>query len=553
MGFNVERMRNEFDTPNQTGGAFNFGTLANFLRNVPSRFGALYPTSDTTRDMSETLIGGYLQDDFRLANTLTLNLGLRYEMMTIPTEANGEVALLKGLTDPEVTVGGKIHDSNPTLRNFAPRVGFAWDPFGTRKMAIRGGVGVFDVLPFLYLYETPLNRSTPLFLQGNSTNPPAGSFPSGAYALLSVQNLRTAWVDPNPPRAYRTQWNVDVQRQFGAWTADVGYVGARGTNLPLVERNMNTVMPERIGDRWVYPSRATSTVLNPNFSAINTTVTWNADPNYHGLQTVLKRNLRNGLQGQAAYTWSKSIDTGSSISSVSSGTGYESSFAVATPLLPELARGPSNYDVRHNFVGSVVWEIPSPELANRLRRQRGAGLADLGCLPRAERLPVHAGAERRSRRVESRHDREQPRPGARPAERPWLRHADQPGQSDQLHQDRVLRVPGRRRPRHPGSQPADLTRSRRAGPRVDQDAEVRRHHGADPHRDVQRAQSRQLQHAGDDHLRRPRQRDRQRRRDHHDAHVGAADAARREAALVIARRARRRCSADRVSEGEVFT
>jgi hypothetical protein len=144
----------------------------------------------------------------------------------------------------------------------------------------------------------------------------------------------------------------------------VGYVGARGANLPLVERNMNTVIPTRVGDRWVYPSRATSTVLNPNFSAINTTVTWNADSNYHGLQTVLKRNLRNGLQGQAAYTWSKSIDTGSSISSVSSGTGYESSFAVATPLLPELARGPSNYDVRHNFVGSVVWEIPSPAQAD---------------------------------------------------------------------------------------------------------------------------------------------------------------------------------------------
>jgi hypothetical protein len=361
MGFNLERMRNQFDTPNLTGGSFNFGTLANFLRNVPSRFGALYPSSDTTRDMRETLIGGYLQDDVRLGDALTLNLGVRYEMMTIPTEADGQVALLKGLTDPQVTVGGKIHDSNPTLKNFAPRLGVAWDPFGNRKTAIRGGIGVFDVLPFLYLYETPLNRSTPFFLQGNSTNPPAGTFPSGAYSLLTVQNLRTAWVDPNPPRAYRMQWNVDVQRQFGGWMAEVGYVGATGTNLPLVERNMNTVMPSRVGDRWVYPSRATSTVLNPNFSAINTTVTWNADSSYHGLQTVLKRNLRNGLQAQAAYTWSKTIDTGSSISSVSSGTGYESAFAVATPLLPELARGPSNYDVRHNFVGSAVWEIPSPD------------------------------------------------------------------------------------------------------------------------------------------------------------------------------------------------
>ena len=374
FGGNIERMQNNFDTPNATGGQFAFGTLATFLQNIPSRFGALYPESNTVREMRQMLVGGYVQDDFRWTSRLTLNMGLRYEMMTIPVEINDRVALLKNLTDPTVTVGQPIHDSNPTLKNFVPRLGIAWDPFGTQTTAVRAGFGMFDVLPFLYLYETPLNRSTPFFLQGVALNPPAGSFPSGAYSLLGVQNLRTAWVDPNPPRAYRTQWNFDVQRRIGAWIAEVGYVGAKGTNLPLVERNMNTVIPTRQADsRWVFPPRATSTVLNPNFSAINMTVTWNAESEYHGLQTVLKRNLTRGLQTQAAYTWSKSIDTGSSISSVAAGTGYESAFAVTTPLLPELARGPSNYDVTHNFVGSFMWEIPTSAGLNGLSKALAAG------------------------------------------------------------------------------------------------------------------------------------------------------------------------------------
>jgi hypothetical protein len=101
-------------------------------------------------------------------------------------------------------------------------------------------------------------------------------------------------------------------------------------------------------------------VLNPNFSAINTTVNWNADSYYHALQTGLKRTLGRGAQFIGSYTWSKSIDTGSSISSVAAGTGYSSAVAVVTPLLPGLNRGLSDYDLRHNLVLSVVWDVPLP-------------------------------------------------------------------------------------------------------------------------------------------------------------------------------------------------
>ena len=217
---------------------------------------------------------------------------------------------------------------------------------------------------------------------------------------------------------------------------------------------MNTVIPTLVDGRWVYPPRATSTVLNPNFSSINTTVTWNADSKYHGLQTAVKRNLRNGLQTQAAYTWSKSIDTGSSISSVSSGTGYESSFAVATPLLPELARGPSNYDVRHNFVGSVVWEIPSPAQASGLTGALVQGWQLSGVFRAQSGYPFTLALN--GDRAGSKADTTGSGLGQPPdlLERPRLRDADEPGRSDALRQDRMLRVPGRRRARQSGSQPA---------------------------------------------------------------------------------------------------
>ena len=357
FGGTVERMQYNMSIPNLEGGSFSFGSIPDFLRSRPSSFGALYPGSDTRRGLRQTLAAGYIQDDFRWTKNFSINLGLRYEFLTIPTEVNGKIALLHRYTDPEVTIGGPIHDRNPTARNFSPRVGFVWDPFKDGKSSVRAGFGIFDSLPLLWLYDTPLTRSTPFFIQGVTTTPPVGSFPDQAFPLLQIQDLRTAYVDPDPGRSYSMKWNLNLQREIHGIVAEIGYTGSRGVHLPLVERNMNVVMPVKNADGvWVVPANGTK--LNPNFSTINTTDTWNADSYYHGLQISVKKSISRGLQFQESYTWSKSIDTASSSGSSSATSGLLSSVAVVTPLLPFLNRGLSTYDMPHSFTSSVVWQLP---------------------------------------------------------------------------------------------------------------------------------------------------------------------------------------------------
>lgn len=357
FGGSVERMQYNMSIPNLQGGSYSFGSIPDFLTNKPSSFGALYPGSDTRRGLRQTLLAGYFQDDYRWKSNFTVNLGIRYEFLTIPTEVNGKIALLHHYTDPEVTVGGPVHDRNPTVRNFSPRVGFVWDPFRDGKSSVRAGFGIFDSLPLLWLYDTPLTRSTPFFIQGVTTSPPVGSFPDGAFPLLQVQNLRTAYVDPDPGRSYSMKWNLDLQREVFGLVTELAYTGSRGIHLPLVERNMNVVMPVKTASgTWVVPSDGEK--LNPNFSTINTTDTWNADSYYHGLQISVRRPFGHGFQFQESYTWSKSIDTASSSGSTSATSGLPSSVAVVTPLLPFLNRGLSTFDIPHNFTSSVVWEIP---------------------------------------------------------------------------------------------------------------------------------------------------------------------------------------------------
>jgi hypothetical protein len=121
------------------------------------------------RGFRQTIVGTYFQDDWRWRPNVTLNLGLRYEMATVPTEVQGKLTVLRHLTDAQPHLGDPLF-SNPTLRNFEPRVGVSWDPFDDGKTSLSVGFGMFDVLPLPYLIQFNEVNSAPFFKLGNSTD-----------------------------------------------------------------------------------------------------------------------------------------------------------------------------------------------------------------------------------------------------------------------------------------------------------------------------------------------------------------------------------------------
>jgi len=355
IGWSLERIQNNYDSPFLPNGRFIFGSLVDFLTNKPRQLSAQLPGSDTVRGIRQTLFGAYFHDDVRWRPNVTVNLGLRYEVATVPTEVNGKLANLRRLTDAQPTVGSLF--ANPTRLNFAPRIGLAWDPWGNGKTSIRAGFGIFDVLPLVYIFTNRFNRTPPFFMTGFASNLPAGAFPKGAFQFLGPTSFRAIFVEPEPSRSYKMQWNLNIQRElFPRVVATVGYVGARGVHLPLAYEDVDIVLPTRTPSGYVWPPTATSRRLNENFGRIAASM-WNGDSYYHALQISIRRHFGRGFQAQGSYTWSKSIDTGSS---TFSNNEYLTTIGYPYPFDLRLNRGLSDFDLRHNFVVNVLWEIPTP-------------------------------------------------------------------------------------------------------------------------------------------------------------------------------------------------
>ena len=296
-----------------------------------------------------------------MTRNFSLELGLRHEFITVPTEVNGKIANLDGLLSPNVRVGDPLFN-NPSLKNFAPRAGFAWDFLGNGKTVIRGGYGIYyDELLSQYLLIAGF-RNPPFYLGASIRNPPIGSFPSGAYqAIVNSPTLekRAERIPRNVGQPYVQQWNFNIQQSLGRYGfLRLVYAGSHGVHMSGLIEDANLATPTTLPNGQLY-FPANGVKANPNFGIIRDRI-FEGHSFYESMQIGWEMRTQSWLQVQLSYLLSKNIDDDSSTFSQS-----ESVNSIGIPVVgnARFNRALSNYDQRHNFVANFTASLGNPAIA----------------------------------------------------------------------------------------------------------------------------------------------------------------------------------------------
>jgi len=428
------------------------GVNPGFVTNTPGALG------DNVRHWRNLEFGAYVQDDWKVTKTLTLNLGLRYDLFTRHTEEDGLVTTFK--LGPGVGLAQQVANANVPFdplgstscnpstvtqpntqilagvcgpggfapasslgagdhNNFGPRVGFAWDVFGNGKTSLRGGFGVsyestlYNPLsnsrwnPPYYSFNSATNflgqpNSTNYVVYGPTTCTATSCAPNGAtptylgaptnpgqgIGAQAVGNLN-GWAAFNPDQAQLTgivlpqgirdpyvyNFFFSLQHEIAPkLVVEADYVGTSAHKL-FRASDINTVaggfLPE--GAQVVDNFGRTLTGLNSAIDFVGrpnanyaTLRTWEnaVNSNYNALQLSARKQMSHGLMFNVAYTWSHSLDDGSTWHSgattatgASGGDGYYTDQA-----LPGLDYGNSVFDIRHRLVVNYVYQLPGQNL-----------------------------------------------------------------------------------------------------------------------------------------------------------------------------------------------
>jgi carboxypeptidase family protein len=401
FGFAFENMQyNVLEQLSPNGRMSTYGSLTDFLSNAPDQLNALAPGGSHEVGLREKLFAGYIQDDWRVKSTLTINMGLRYEMTTKPTDANTvpgytvngysvaaagfqEIISLSGCT-PNTTACGPVGVNspllqNPTTKDFEPRIGLEWDPFKSGKTVLRAGFGMFDVLPLPYEFGLNTAATAPFQIIGAA---PGATLGSGINPSVNFneQKIRNRFIDAYPKRPYVMNWNANVQRELApGYTLLLGYVGSRSLHTSAAADDINLVQPTAIsGVGLVFPcdpsllsagntcaNQQTGTRIDSNWGggAGIRPVLYNGAASYNALQTQFKKNFQNGLQGQISYTFGKCQDLSSA---PVTGDTFLNSIAVPLMLIKSARLGACDFDIRNVLAATLIWDLPSMKGGSRL-------------------------------------------------------------------------------------------------------------------------------------------------------------------------------------------
>lgn len=400
-GFELRYYLFNINVPIQTRGNITFANFNDFLLGIPqqTRIGS----GITDRAFRAADYNFFVQDDWKFSEKLTFNLGLRYELDLPAYDTRGRIATFDPtLYRPSATLaspplGGVVQAGNPASgydlpnvenvgkrvltsldpNNFAPRVGLAYAPFDKKPFVVRAGYGIY------------YSRSALSYLVGNIFQPPfyfnglvnnvtarAANFGSPFVPSIPAQFPALAGllfgnsIDRNIRTPYFQQYNAAAQfAVFKNTTLEIAYVGSRGLNL-FRQVAINQARLEATGNT---PANAQTrapfqgVVVGGAFLQDQST----AQSTYNSLQLNLTRRLSRGLQFQTAYTLSKSIDNasgggGAGTNGLTDNSANNDTAVITGNQLDNRAnRGLSNFDRRHRFTASFIWQLPRPAFKNR--------------------------------------------------------------------------------------------------------------------------------------------------------------------------------------------
>ena len=330
--------------------------FADFLIGLPQSNSIRYGSSSTY--FRTNAFNVFAQDDYRVLNNLTLNIGLRYEYFAPWHEKYGRIANLDiapGFTAVSVATPsqpgaytGAFSNGllNPDRNNFGPRAALAWKPWSGKNRIVRVGYGIY-YNPGIYDQFTARLSAQPPFAQSTTVNTSVLNpltLASGLTVTPAGKTiLNTFAVDRNYRTMYAQTWNVGFQSELpGALVGEISYLGTKGTRLDIQE------MPNQAAPGSVLTAEQRLAIGNATGFTYDTPV---GNSIYHALQTRLNRRFRRGLSANLQYTFAKSIDNSSTLGGAGN-TVAQNFFNLAAE------RGLSSFDRRHNFAVNYVMQSP---------------------------------------------------------------------------------------------------------------------------------------------------------------------------------------------------